>query len=166
MLSDNSLAFNQLRQGTIGAVEVFLSSKGTMPISGLPGNPTTQGKNERSHQTLIRFLNAQQPSTLEQIRPRIRSFRDHYNSRRPHQALNNATPATARNPVEHTPATQRIPMTVLEAKAFEYRQLRGRRRAQLDRVALTITKTGEVLSDPNAAKDSAHAMLRHSTRVQ
>lgn len=48
VLSDNSSAFNQLRQGTIGAVEIFLASHGTMPISGLPGKPTTQGKNERS----------------------------------------------------------------------------------------------------------------------
>ncbi len=49
VLSDNSLAFNQLRAGTIGSVEIFLASKGTMPISGLPGKPATQGKNERSH---------------------------------------------------------------------------------------------------------------------
>lgn len=61
VLSDNSSAFNQLRQGRIGAVETFLASKGAMPISGLPGRPTTQGKNERSHQTLIRFLDANTP---------------------------------------------------------------------------------------------------------
>ena len=36
MLSDNSLAFNQLRQGGVGSVEIFLASRGTMPISGLP----------------------------------------------------------------------------------------------------------------------------------
>ncbi|GAA4828461.1 hypothetical protein GCM10023354_03310 [Garicola koreensis] len=50
LLSDNSSAFNQQRPGAIGSVEIFLASKGTMPISGLPGRPTTQGKNERSHQ--------------------------------------------------------------------------------------------------------------------
>jgi transposase InsO family protein len=44
LLSDNSPAFNQLRAGTSGSVEIFLASKGTMPISGLPGRPTTQGK--------------------------------------------------------------------------------------------------------------------------
>lgn len=92
VLSDNSLAFNQLRQGGVGSVEIFLASRGTMPISGLPGKPTTQGKNERSHQTLIRFLDANQPATLEQLRTRITRFRDHYNNRRPHQALEQATP--------------------------------------------------------------------------
>lgn len=152
VLSDNSLAFNQLRQGTIGAVEVFLASKGTMPISGLPGKPTTQGKNERSHQTLIRFLDANRPTTLDQVRSRIRRFRDHYNTRRPHQALNDATPATAWNLVEHTPATQPAPMAVLEAKASEYRQARMLRQGQLDRAALTISKSGQILLDPDVSE--------------
>ncbi len=77
VLSDNSLAFNQLRAGAIGSVEIFLASKGTMLISGLPGKPTTQGKNERSHQTLIRFLDAGRPDTLEQLRGRVQRFREH-----------------------------------------------------------------------------------------
>lgn len=152
VLSDNSLAFNQLRQGTIGAVEIFLASKGSMPISGLPGKPTTQGKNERSHQTLIRFLDANRPATLDQVRSRIRRFRNHYNTRRPHQALNDATPATAWNLVDHTPATEPIAMAVLEAKAAEYRQARMLRQGQLDRAALTISKTGQILPDPDASE--------------
>lgn len=76
-------------------MEVFLASRGTMPITGLPGRPTTQGKNERSHQTMTRFLNANRPGTLEQLRERITRFREHYNHRRPHQALDQATPRTA-----------------------------------------------------------------------
>ena len=42
LLSDNSSAFNQLRQGRVGSVEIYLASQGTMPITGLPGRPTTQ----------------------------------------------------------------------------------------------------------------------------
>ena len=147
LLSDNSLAFNQLRQGTIGSVEIFLASRGTMPITGLPGRPTTQGKNERSHQTLTRFLDANRPATLEQLRERITRFRAHYNHRRPHQALDQATPATAWDLLAHTPATEPIPLAVLEAKASEYRQARRLRRRDLDRSALTISKTGRLLAD-------------------
>lgn len=102
LLSDNSLDFNQLRRGAIGPVEVVFASRGTMPISGLPGKPTTQGKNERSHQTLIRFLDANQPASLEQLQARINSFREHYNKRRPHQSLGQVTPATAWELLEHT----------------------------------------------------------------
>lgn len=147
VLSDNSSAFNQLRQGRIGAVETFLASKGAMPISGLPGKPTAQGKNERSHQTLGRFLDANTPASLEAVRALLRRFRDHYNNRRPHQSVGGATPATAWNLLEHTPATEPIPMAVLEAKAAEYLSKRIRLRNNLDQVGLAISKTGHILAD-------------------
>ncbi|PYI65473.1 IS481 family transposase [Arthrobacter livingstonensis] len=165
VLSDNSLAFNQLRAGRIGSVEIFLASKGTMPISGLPGKPTTQGKNERSHQTLLRFLDAHQPATLEQLQGRISRFRDHYNNRRPHQSLDHATPRTAWDLLEHTPATEPIPLSVLEAKASYYTQVRARRQGDLDRAALTISKTGEILPDENAQDRAADQSVVEITRA-
>lgn len=165
VLSDNSSAFNQLRQGTIGAVEVFLASHGTMPISGLPGKPTTQGKNERSHQTLVRFLDANRAATVEQLRRIIRRFRDQYNSRRPHQSLNDATPTQAWNLVEHTPATEPIPMAVLEAKAREYLQARLQRQNQLNRAGLTITKNGHVLPDTASDRQRSDQSVVTVTRA-
>jgi transposase InsO family protein len=165
LLSDNSLAFNQLRQGRIGSVEIFLASKGTMPISGLPGKPTTQGKNERSHQTLIRFLDAARPATLEQLRARIGRFREHYNNRRPHQALEGATPRAAWDLLEHTPATEPIPLSVLEAKASEYRQARARRQSDLDRATLTISKTGQILPDDDARQRAADQSIVEVTKA-
>lgn len=167
LLSDNSLAFNQLRYGRIGSVEIFLASKGTMPISGIPGKPTTQGKNERSHQTLIRFLDADRPATLEQLRARIGRFREHYNNRRPHQAIEQATPRAAWELLEHTPASEPIPLTVLEAKASEYRQARARRQSDLDRAMLTISKTGQILPDdaaPPQATDQAIVQVTKANR--
>lgn len=145
LLSDNSSAFNQLRQGRIGAVEVFLASQGTMPITGLPGKPTTQGKNERSHQTLTRFLDANPSATLEQLQRRIEKFRTHYNYRRPHQALRNATPGAAWELLEHTPATEPIPLAVLEARAAEYQSRRRLQRQGAHRADLMVMKDGTTL---------------------
>ena len=150
VLSDNSFAFNQLRQGRIGAVETFLASKGAMPISGLPGKPTTQGKNERSHQTLIRFLDANTPASLEAVLALLRRFRDHYNNRRPHQSVGGATPATAWELLAHTPATEPIPMAVLEAKAADSLSKRIRLRTNLDQVGMAISKTGDILPAPTS----------------
>ncbi|WP_417219630.1 integrase core domain-containing protein [Arthrobacter sp.] len=147
VLSDNSLAFNQLRQGRIGAVEIFLASKGTMPISGLPGKPTTQGKNERSHQTLQRFLAADRPSSLEQLRARITHYRQHYNHRRPHQSLDQSTPHIAWELLAHTPATEPLALAVLEAKATEYRQKRKLQDLELGRATVTVSKTGKIIED-------------------
>lgn len=167
LLSDNSYAFNQLRQGKIGSVEVFLASRGTMPISGLPGRPTTQGKNERSHQTLTRFLDANPSATLGQLQQRITKFREHYNCRRPHQALGQSTPRTAWELLEHTPATEPIPLTVLEAKAAEYRDRRRLRQQDLDRAELTILKDGRVLpggSGPGQVERTASQSIVKVTR--
>lgn len=152
LLSDNSYAFNQLRRGSIGAVEVFLASRGTMPISGLPGRPTTQGKNERSHQTLIRFLDAERPAKIAQLQERIQKYRKHYNHRRPHQALNQATPKEAWDLLEHTPAEEPIPLLVLEAKASQYSQVRRLKDTDLERSQLTIFKTGASLSGETAGQ--------------
>lgn len=144
LLSDNSSAFNQLRQGRVGSVEVYLASKGTMPITGFPGRPTTQGKTERSHQTLTRFLDANPPATLAQARRRIAVFREHYNTRRPHQSLGQATPSEAWDLLEHTPATEAIPLVVLEAKAKGYLNRRRISASNLYRAHLMVTKDGTI----------------------
>lgn len=165
LLSDNSLAFNQLRQGVVGAVEVFLASHGTMPITGIPGKPTTQGKNERAHQTLKRFLDANRPDTLAALRARITKFREHYNHRRPHQALGDATPASAWDLLAHTPATDPIALVVLEAKAAQYIAARKTRDRDLHRAGLTITKTGEVLpTDQNQAVNQSIVEVTSANR--
>lgn len=145
LLSDNSGAFNQLRKGIIGAVEAFLAACGTLPITGLPGKPTTQGKNERSHQTLIRFLDANKPTTLAQLNRRVSHYREHYNHRRPHQSLNRPTPAQAWKLLEHTPASEPIPLAVLEAKASEYRLRRKTKENQTDLWRVAIGKNGNPL---------------------
>ena len=56
-LSDNGAAFNPTRMGRTGALVQFLKSLGVVPITGKPFKPTTQGKNERFHRTLHKYLN-------------------------------------------------------------------------------------------------------------
>lgn len=145
LLSDNSKAFNQLRSGTIGAVDLFLASKGTMPISGIPGRPTTQGKNEHSHQTLRRFLDANKPQDLADLRRLITRYREHYNRRMPHQSLNQSTPEIAWQTLEHTPAIEPIHLSVLEAKAAEYLRNRRLKQVALGQASIAVSKTGEII---------------------
>lgn len=114
---------------------------------------------------MTRFLDAARPSTLEQLRARIGRFRQHYNNRRPHQALEQATPGAAWDLLEHTPATEPIPLSVLEAKASEYRQARAKRQSDLGRAALTISKTGQVLPDDNAQQQAADQSLVEVTKA-
>lgn len=71
----------------IGQTELFLAALGCHGITRTVQHPQTQGKTERSHQTLIRFLDAHTPKTLEQLSKLVVKYREHYNYRRRHQAL-------------------------------------------------------------------------------
>ena len=62
-----------------------------------PNHPTTCGKVERFHQTLKKWLTAQepQPNTIVELQALIDEFIDEYNHHRPHRSLGRTTPAVA-----------------------------------------------------------------------
>lgn len=97
LLSDNGAALNPSRRGVLGQLVAYLRSLGVEPITGKPYKPTTQGKNERFHQTLFRFLDKQPlAATLEELQAQVESFDIIYNTERPHQGLpGRITPALA-----------------------------------------------------------------------
>lgn len=97
LLSDNGAALNPSRRGMRGQLVAYLHSLGVQPITGKPYKPTTQGKNERFHQTLFRYLDKQPlAETLEQLQDQVDAFDHIYNINRPHQALpGRITPAQA-----------------------------------------------------------------------
>ena len=88
LLTDNGLALNPSRRGFIGQLVAHVSAMGVEPITGKPYRPTTQGKNERFHQTLFRFLDKQPlAATLAQLQQQVDAFDRIYNTERPHQGL-------------------------------------------------------------------------------
>ncbi|WP_402469603.1 integrase core domain-containing protein [Isoptericola aurantiacus] len=87
-LSDNGGAFNPTRRGHTGRLVEFLTARGTEPVTGRPGRPTTQGKNERIHQTMLRYLRAQPAAeTIGELQVQIETFDAYYNHERGHQSL-------------------------------------------------------------------------------
>jgi putative transposase len=66
-------------------------------ITGKPYKPTTQGKNERFHQTLFRYLDKQPlAESLAELQAQVDAFDHLYNTQRPHQGLpGRVTPQTA-----------------------------------------------------------------------
>lgn len=98
-LSDNGMALNPSRLGKRGALVEFLKSLGVEPITGKPYKPTTQGKNERFHQTLHGYLH-KQPSapTMAALQEQVDAFDLYYNNERAHQYHpGNTTPHEAWN---------------------------------------------------------------------
>jgi transposase InsO family protein len=69
---------------------------GVRQKNGSPGHPQTQGKTERFHQTLQRWLAARPPArNTAELQRQLDEFRAHYNERRPHRALQRRTPSEA-----------------------------------------------------------------------
>lgn len=97
LLSDNGLALNPTRRGHVGRLVAHVSRLGVEAITGKPYKPTTQGKNERFHQTLFRYLDKQPlAKTLEELQAQVDAFDRIYNTERPHQGLpGRVTPLSA-----------------------------------------------------------------------
>lgn len=97
LLSDNGIALNPSRRGYVGQLVGHVAALGVEAITGKPYKPTTQGKNERFHQTLFRYLDKQPlAESLAELQAQVDAFDHIYNTRRPHQGLpGRATPLAA-----------------------------------------------------------------------
>ena len=105
LLSDNGVSLNPSRRGLLGQLVVHVMGLGVEPITGKPYKPTTQGKNERFHQTLFRYLDKQPlAASLAELQAQVDAFDHIYNTQRPHQGLpGRITPLMA---WEATPKTE------------------------------------------------------------
>jgi transposase InsO family protein len=97
MLSDNGAVFTgSYRGGGRVALELALAARGIRFDHSRPYHPQTCGKVERFHQTLKKHLATQPRATsLRALQRQLDTFRDYYNTVRPHRALHRQTPAEA-----------------------------------------------------------------------
>lgn len=105
-LTDNGRVYTARFGGGRNAFEYLLPVLGVKQKNGSPSHPQTQGKIERFHQTLKRWLAARPPAaSLTELQHQLDDFRDRYNEHRPHRARDRATPGTAyRSTIKATPA--------------------------------------------------------------
>jgi putative transposase len=111
LLSDNGIALNPSRRGYLGQLVEHVCALGVEAITGKPYKPTTQGKNERFHQTLFRYLDKQPlADTLGELQAQVDAFDHIYNTERPHQGLpGRVTPQTAWEATEKAEAPRPKP---------------------------------------------------------
>lgn len=141
LLTDNGTALNPTRRKIRGALVDHVKRLGVEPITGKPYKPTTQGKSERLHRTLFRYLDAQPLArTLDELQGFVDAFDQIYNTERPHQSLpGRITPAqawaatpTAEPPRPHTsdepitPGGPPPPTTTEEDQANKRRRARAK----------------------------------------
>ena len=92
-LTDNGNVYTaRFTQGKNG-FEYLLSELEIVQKNGSPAHPQTQGKIERFHQTLKKWLVGQEVAKdLQELQRQLDEFRTIYNSKRPHKALEMRTP--------------------------------------------------------------------------
>ncbi|GGF37359.1 hypothetical protein GCM10011366_01080 [Ornithinimicrobium tianjinense] len=113
-LTDNGLVFTARLAGRKGArngFEKLLQAHQIQQKNGHPGHPQTQGKIERFHQTLKRWLAARaRPGTISALQDQLDEFTGWYNHQRPHRSVGRRTPAVAYAALpKATPATPAEP---------------------------------------------------------
>ncbi|WGW12939.1 IS481 family transposase [Saxibacter everestensis] len=100
-LTDNGLVYTARFAGGKGGrngFETLLAALNITQKNGSPGHPQTQGKIERFHQTLKKWLTGQPAAhTLIELNDQLGKFRQIYNHERPHRALDRRTPANVYN---------------------------------------------------------------------
>jgi transposase InsO family protein len=96
-LTDNGAVYTSRFTHGHNEFELLLATLGVTQKNGHPGHPQTQGKVERFHQTLKKWLRPRpRPTTLAQMQSLLDSFGHRYNTERAHRALPpNTTPAMA-----------------------------------------------------------------------
>lgn len=139
LLTDNGIALNPSRRGCTGRLVEHVRSLGVEPITSKPYHPTTQGKNERFHQTLLRYLDKQPPAeSIADLQAQVDAFDRLYNTRRPHQGLpGRITPQQAwdATPVADPPRPDRVhdepALTTRKPPARSRTPRRGERRSRI-----------------------------------
>lgn len=151
LLSDNGVALNPSRRGYLGQFVEHTWRLGVEAITGKPYKPTTQGKNERFHQTLFRYLDKQPlAQTLAELQAQVDAFDHLYNTERPHQGLpGRITPLTAWEATEKAEPPRPKPEKPFYARAAEKRSPPTPQPADLPSGTTTkrLTSTGTFMLD-------------------
>ena len=110
VLSDNGLCFTGRLHGTEVVFETSLKELGVEMINSAPYHPQTLGKLERFHRTLKDWLTDEGPPfDPEHLQELLDGFRHHYNRQRPHQGIDDQTPAERYDTEPLPPAQIRLP---------------------------------------------------------
>jgi transposase InsO family protein len=96
--SDNGPPFASVGVAGLSRLAVWWIRLGIWPERIEPGHPEQNGRHERMHRTLELEVAAQPAGNLRLQQRDLESFRREYNTLRPHQALDDRTPAELYRP--------------------------------------------------------------------
>lgn len=112
ILTDNGPPWGDTGSGGVSRLEVWWRRLGIAVCHGRPRHPQTQGKVERVHRTLAAdLLQPYRFRDLASCQQALDQWRQDYNGQRPHQALDDAVPASRYQP-SRRPLPETLPAVV------------------------------------------------------
>jgi transposase InsO family protein len=140
VLTDNARAFHSLKGDEPCWFQQQLVTVGIDKIKTAPYHPQTNGKVERFHQTQHRWLDAHPVArTIVELQALLDTFREIYNTARPHRALGRRIPQDVFDELpKATPALAAVTIEDQFVASSEIRALRADARGQLSRYTHSI----------------------------
>jgi len=92
--TDNGVPFATTALGRLSTLSVWWIRLGIRPELIEPASPQQNGRHERRHRTLKAEATRPPSAKLQAQQVRFNRFRQEYNDERPHEALNQETPAS------------------------------------------------------------------------
>jgi transposase InsO family protein len=102
--TDNGVPFATTALGRLSTLSVWWIRLGVYPELIEPAHPEQNGRHERMHRTLKAETTRPPRGNLNAQQLRFNQFRREYNEERPHEALNQETPASL-----YSPSPRRLP---------------------------------------------------------
>jgi len=96
--TDNGVPFASRAAGGLSSLSVWWIRLGIMPERIKPGRPQQNGRHERMHRTLKQAVTRPPAASRSAQQKRFDEFCQDYNYERPHEALNQSTPASRYRP--------------------------------------------------------------------
>src|SRR4029434_7199664 len=106
--TDNGVPFATNTLARLSALSAWWVRLGILPELIEPGRPAQNGRHERMHRTLTTEPTRPPPGSLAAQQRRFNVFRDEFNHERPHEALDQQTPASCYTPSPR-PMPDRLP---------------------------------------------------------
>ena len=117
--SDNGIPFASTARGGLSQLSLWWIKLGIVPERIEPGKPQQNGRHERMHRTLKQAATRPPSCSMRAQQRRFDVFCEEYNHQRPHEALQQQTPAS-----QYTRSPREYPKRVSRLRYPEYYEVR------------------------------------------
>lgn len=149
--TDNGAPFATTALSRLSTLSVWWIRLGILPELIAPASPQQNGRHERMHRTLKAEATRPPSGNLQSQQTRFNRFRHEYNHERPHEALQQETPASY-----YTPSPRALPSRLAPMEYpghFEVRRVSRNSGIRWNRHWVCVTHTSRVST--SASKRSA-----------